>query len=64
MFHSTDGLFFERQSNGGVRIIKHETGNRESAIMLDVTLDKDHWHSIIACMSYYGEEDYGFYRAG
>lgn len=63
MYHSTDGLFFERQDNGGVRIVKHETGHRESPVVFEAVLDKDHWASIIATMSYYGEEDYGFYRA-
>lgn len=46
---------FQRGDNGDV-ILTLEDGTAH-------TIQKDHWHSIIATVSYYGEEDYGFYRA-
>ncbi len=45
---------FERAGNGDVKI----TVNGVSHIV-----QKDHWHSAIAQVNYYGEEDSGFYRA-
>ena len=45
--------------NGGVRVLGVDHGR---TVVLD-EIEKNHWHSIIAQMSYYGEEDYGFYRA-
>ncbi len=69
MFHVTDGLFFERLPDGQVRIMKtieKEVGSAKGGspvVTLDMTLDANTWASVIASMSYYGEEDYGFYRA-
>lgn len=45
---------FERGENGDVVV---SFGNQR------IVVPKDHWHSAIAQVSYYGEEDYGFYRA-
>ena len=56
MFHAKDGLYFERLPDNQVRIIKTDQE-------MDITLDANLWASVIASMSYYGEEDYGFYRA-
>lgn len=63
MFHTQNGLFFEKQADGSVRILKTESGREGDPVLMDVTLDKHSWGSVIASMSYYGEEDYGFYRA-
>ena len=54
MFHAKDGLAFEQSENGGV--IVHLEG-------MKVSLDMHSWASVIATMSYYGEEDFGYYRA-
>jgi hypothetical protein len=45
---------FERLENGDVLLT---CGGQQIRIPLD------HWCSTIAQMSYYGEEDYGYYRA-
>lgn len=58
-FHLADGLYFKQLPNGGVRITKEEKDSIEFA----VDIDASGWGSVIASMSYYGEEDYGFYRA-
>lgn len=63
MFHSQNGLYFERLKDGSVRIIKRKDAMQDAEIIADETLDANCWASIIATMSYYGEEDYGFYRA-
>lgn len=57
--HVHSGLYFERLSDGSVRIMK----TKNSEVIMDLAIDADMWCSIIACMSYYGEEDYGWYRA-
>lgn len=46
---------FERGGNGG-DVLLHVGGKT-------YRIDKDHWCSDIANMSYYGEDSYGFYRA-
>jgi hypothetical protein len=63
MFHVKDGLYFERLSDGNVRVLKRRDGKPDSAVVFDMIIDRDSWCSIIASMSYYGEEDYGWYRA-
>jgi len=45
---------FERCENGDVMLMY--PGN-------SIRIPKAHWCSVIAQMSYYGEEDYGWYRA-
>ncbi len=45
---------FERMENGDVML---RCGGET------IRIPKSHWCSTIAQMSYYGEEDYGFYRA-
>lgn len=45
---------FTKQENGDVLLeTEHDT----------IRIPRDHWCSIIATVSYYGEEDYGWYRA-
>lgn len=64
MFHVKDGLYFSQLPDGAVRIIKKENGEEDATeTLLDVTLDASQWASVIASMSYYGEENSGFYRA-
>jgi hypothetical protein len=64
-FHLSDGLYFQRQPDGSgvVRIIKTESGRKDSPVIFDVTIDASQWASVIASMSFYGEENSGFYRA-
>lgn len=64
MFHARDGLFFQQQPDGSVKVIVKEACRDDSPILREFVLDCDSWASVIATMSYYGEEDNGFYRAG
>ena len=63
MFHVRDGLFFERQPGGAVRILKRTDARDDAAVVLDIVVDKDAWASVIATMSTHGEENYGYFRA-
>ena len=54
-----DGLAFERHPDGSVEVVVEPNGRPE----IRFKIAKDHWHSLIANLSYYGEADYGFYRA-
>lgn len=63
MFHLTDGLYFERLPHGQVRILKRDGAADDAPVLLNLIVDANAWASVIASMSYYGEEDYGFYRA-
>lgn len=63
MFHAKDGVYFEQQPDGSVRVLVKADGRDDAELLKDIALDADSWASIIATMSYYGEEDYGFYRA-
>lgn len=63
MFHLNDGLFFERLPEGKVRIVQKEGGPEGGTVFFDLTVDANAWASVIASMSYYGEEHFGFYRA-
>jgi hypothetical protein len=60
MFHLTDNLYFEKLPDGAVRILKKSD---DAGTVFDITVDASSWASVIASMSNYGEEDYGFYRA-
>ena len=63
MFHVADGLFFERYATGEVRVVKTSDGRMDGPIVFDQIINMHVWASVIATMSYYGEEDYGYYRA-
>lgn len=63
MFHLTDGLYFERLPAGSVRILKTKGGREGDPVIFDMTVDASQWVSVIASMSHYGEENFGFYRA-
>lgn len=63
MFHLRDGLYFEQLPEGAVRIIKKENGQEGAPVIFDQTVDASQWSSVIASMSHYGEEYYGFYPA-
>jgi hypothetical protein len=62
-FHVTDGLFFQRLPECAVRIIKTAQGRVDDPVIFDLTLNASQWASVIASMSWHGEEKYGFYRA-
>jgi hypothetical protein len=62
-FHVANDLYFERYDDGSVRVTKtKQTDDGEKDVVSEL-LDAEAWASVIASMSYYGEEDYGFYRA-
>lgn len=63
MFHAKDGVFFERQNDGSVRLLVKTCGRDDALAMKDITLNKGTWCSIIASMSHNGEEHGGYYRA-
>lgn len=57
-FMVNDKIRFTRNDDGSVTLeVRTEMG------LACYRFDKDSWASVIANMSYYGEEDYGFYRA-
>lgn len=57
MFHESKGLFFKRQPDGSVRIIKtyDEREPRPDNVVLDHTVQPGPWASVIASMSKQGE---------
>lgn len=55
MFHSKDGLYFERTSEGGVKIVAKMDATRYSTTVKIVTLDADTWASAVAAVSARGE---------
>ena len=57
---------FSRAGNGQVKIevySHHYESSQGDIVEEEVILSPHEWASIIANMSYYGEEDYGYYRA-
>ncbi len=63
MFHVAYGLYFERQSDGSVRILKRVDGKPDSDIIMDVTVDPSTWGSIMASVCGPGENGDTFRRA-
>jgi hypothetical protein len=63
MFHLQGDLYFEQLPKGGVRIVKRDGAREDAPINFEISIDANAWASVIATVSYYGEEDYGFYRA-
>ena len=62
MFHVRDGFFFEQQTDGAVRILKRADARDDAPVVLAMVLDKHAWASVIATMSFYGEENCGYFR--
>ena len=56
MFNSGEGLYFERQPDGGVRIVKKSGNTEESPVIFDHVLDPIQWASVIAAMGSDGED--------
>ena len=50
MFHSNNGLYFERLPDGGVRILKKADENESSQVIFDHVVDAGQWASIVAAM--------------
>jgi len=67
VFHVKNGLFFERQDDGGVRVIVTGDGlaiARDGGnVVFDQVMDASAWCSVIASMSAQGEDQGGFDRA-
>lgn len=61
--YTNNRFSFEKLSNGKVRLIVRAGAGPDAEILIDETIEANIWASIIATMSYYREEDYGFYRA-
>ena len=57
MFHVKDGLFFKRNDDGSVTIIKTSDGREptESNVSFSETLDDGSWCSVVLSMSSFGE---------
>lgn len=61
---STNNRFsFEKLSDGKVRLIVRAGVAADAEVLIDEVIETSIWASITSSMSYYGEEDYGFYRA-
>ena len=63
MFHTKNGLFFERVKDGGVHIIKRVNGKDDSPIITEETLDSYTWASVVASVCATGENGDTFRRA-
>lgn len=59
MFHLQNGLWFERLTDGSVRIIKTYDGRdpRPDNIVLDETTDEAGWASVVCSVSKDGEDN-------
>ncbi len=55
MFHYKDGIFFKREDDGSVTVIKRVIAHDGAEIIAEFTIDADGWCSIIASMSDTGE---------
>lgn len=64
MFHSKNGLFFERLKDGMVRIVKTVDGMPPSAgnVLMDDVLEKASFASVVASMSMSGETADNYHR--
>jgi len=51
MFHARDGLFFERQADGSVRVLVKE----QNQTKFSTVLSADGWASVVATVSARGE---------
>lgn len=51
MFHSSEGLYFEKWADGSVRILKRTWNSEESPVIFDHVLDAGQWASVVAAMS-------------
>jgi len=64
MFHAQEGLFFGRQEDGAVRIVKKDGPLDEGKIEMDITLDSNIWASAICSVCHKGETPETFITAG
>lgn len=56
MFNLGEGLYFEKQPDGGVRIVKRSGNDAESPVIFDHVLDATQWASVTAAMGASGED--------
>ena len=67
MFHAAEGLYFQRQENGSVRVLfdRISAGLKplEPGEIPDVEFDADAWASVVSSMSEKGEDAYSFHLA-
>ncbi len=55
MFHYKDGIYFKREDNGSVTVIKKESAHYAAKTITEFNIDPDGWCSIIATVSDKGE---------
>jgi hypothetical protein len=48
MFHSGDGLYFEKLPDAGVRILKRSGNDEDSPVIFDHVLDRVQWDIVVA----------------
>lgn len=65
MFHSSDGLFFRRNDDKSVTIIKTTDTKQPdgSNVLFEQTLDDGVWCSAVCSVSHAGEEHLRWYKA-
>lgn len=56
MLYLNEGLSFEKQPDGGVRILKKSGNDAESPVIFDHVLDAAQWASVSAAMGASGED--------
>lgn len=56
MLYLNEGLCFEKQPDGGVRIVKRSGSGHDSPVIFDHVLDPVQWASVTAAMGSSGEE--------
>lgn len=51
MLYLNEGLSFEKQPDGGVRIVKRSGNDDQSPVIFDHVLDAGEWATVVAAMS-------------
>ncbi len=57
MFHTQEGLHFDRQENGDVKVIltNNKAGIEQRKVLFETTLSPDCWASVVSSMCIEGE---------
>lgn len=51
MFHSSEGLYFEKLADGSVRILKRSGSQEDSPVIFDHVLSASEWAYVLAMIS-------------
>lgn len=54
-FHVQDGLYFQREKNGNITIVAHESAKVDAKVVFKTTFSRAGFSSVIASMSARGE---------